>query len=92
MAEQNIAPVEYCQKQRERFIEMSVAEERKKQGQFFTPPDVARFMARLYPIRKRAIRLLDPGAGAGSAASPELWDVPQGHRPLCEGAGCHQAR
>lgn len=64
----NLTPIGFCQKQSERFIEISTAEARKKKGQYFTPPSVAKFMAGLYPIRKKTLRLLDPGAGAGMLA------------------------
>ncbi|MGH9582427.1 MAG: N-6 DNA methylase, partial [Bryobacteraceae bacterium] len=46
---------------------LSSLDTRKKKGQFFTPPEVCRFMASLVcansPTR---FRLLDPGAGVGS--------------------------
>jgi adenine-specific DNA-methyltransferase len=42
-------------------------EDRKKKGQFFTPPAVCRFMANLLsPTPAPAFRLLDPGAGVGA--------------------------
>ncbi len=42
-------------------------EERKKKGQFFTPPEVSRFMAgMLAETFPKEFRLLDPGAGVGS--------------------------
>lgn len=41
-------------------------ESRKQKGQVFTPPEVCRFMARLFSNFPRDFRLLDPGAGAGS--------------------------
>lgn len=40
--------------------------ERKKRGQFFTPGEVALFMAGQFDITKREIKLLDPGAGIGT--------------------------
>jgi adenine-specific DNA-methyltransferase len=41
--------------------------ERKKKGQFFTPPEVCQFMAGLSsPKPPATFRLLDPGAGIGS--------------------------
>ncbi|MDR3674417.1 MAG: Eco57I restriction-modification methylase domain-containing protein [Acidobacteriota bacterium] len=45
-------------------------EQRKLKGQFFTPPEIAHFMAGLFslPIRK-TFRLLDPGAGIGALSS-----------------------
>lgn len=41
-------------------------EQRKALGQFFTPPDVAQFMAAMFDFEKTEIRLLDAGAGVGS--------------------------
>lgn len=45
-------------------------EQRKLKGQFFTPPEIAHFMAGLFdvPISKN-FRLLDPGAGIGALSS-----------------------
>lgn len=60
-----INPIEFCQRQRGRFLAESTPQRRKEQGQFFTPPEVAQFMAQLSPMRRRNIRLVDPGAGAG---------------------------
>lgn len=46
-----------------------VPDPRRKQkqlGQYFTPPEIAEFMAGLFELKhKKVIRLLDPGAGAG---------------------------
>lgn len=40
--------------------------QRKKIGQFFTTPEIARFMAGMFSCPKKGtIRLLDPGAGSG---------------------------
>jgi adenine-specific DNA-methyltransferase len=36
---------------------------KKKHGQFFTPPDIAHFMASLCDCRKPVLRILDPGCG-----------------------------
>lgn len=49
----------------------------KSKGQFFTPPSIARFMAKLLPSQNGVIRVLDPGAGAGilSCALCEVLDV-----------------
>jgi adenine-specific DNA-methyltransferase len=45
-------------------------EERKKKGQFFTPPEISRFMAgMLADPFPRELRLLDPGAGVGSLSA-----------------------
>ncbi len=46
-----------------------------KQGQFFTPVPIARFMASLFDLRPTPASLLDPGAGLGilSSAFAEHW-------------------
>lgn len=41
------------------------SEHKKKLGQFFTPLSVAKFMASFCTIRKKRIKLLDPGCGLG---------------------------
>jgi adenine-specific DNA-methyltransferase len=42
-------------------------DDRKRKGQFFTPPQVCQFMAGLLSLKRpTAFRLLDPGAGIGS--------------------------
>ncbi|MFA5091302.1 MAG: Eco57I restriction-modification methylase domain-containing protein [Candidatus Paceibacterota bacterium] len=38
---------------------------RKAKGQFFTPKKVAAYMADLFDLEKRNLRVLDPGAGTG---------------------------
>ncbi len=41
-------------------------EARRLRGQFFTPVEIADFMAQLYPVTEaQQLRILDPGAGAG---------------------------
>lgn len=44
-------------------------------GQFFTPLEIARLMASLTSAIKPEIRLLDPGAGAGTLAAAWLWTI-----------------
>ena len=48
---------------------------RSELGQFFTPSDLAAFMAGLFEVSDRPARLLDPGAGVGSlaAAAADRW-------------------
>lgn len=50
---------------------------RSELGQFFTPTDVAAFMADLLEVRREPITLLDPGAGVGSltAAVAAKWSA-----------------
>lgn len=51
-------------------------------GQFFTPAPVAAFMAEMFEVRDRPVRLLDPGAGIGSlsAAVTARWRRDGGDR------------
>jgi adenine-specific DNA-methyltransferase len=55
---------------------------RTELGQFFTPTDVAAFMADLLDVRPDPITLLDPGAGVGSltAAVAAKWSANGGGR------------
>ncbi len=48
------------------YVGNTTREHRKQNGQVFTPPEVARFMASLLDTFPEEFRLLDPGAGAGS--------------------------
>ena len=47
------------------YSEYHKLEERKNKGQFFTPKEVAIFMAKLISVNQREIKVLDPGAGTG---------------------------
>lgn len=42
--------------------------QRRKLGQYFTPVEVARFMAQMYRPATKHLRVLEPGAGAGILA------------------------
>ena len=45
---------------------------RKKIGQFFTPIEIARYMAQLSVLNRREVRILDPGSGSGILTSALL--------------------
>ena len=70
-------------------ISNRVASDRKRRadlGQFFTPADVAHFMAAMLEVSKppKQVRVLDPGGGAGvltAAAVAELCARPKQRRP-----------
>jgi len=48
------------------YLRQVSTEAKRLRGQFFTPVEVADFMAQLYPTTEdRQLRILDPGAGAG---------------------------
>ncbi|MFH1993381.1 MAG: Eco57I restriction-modification methylase domain-containing protein [Pseudomonadota bacterium] len=65
MSQNDLSPTQFCEEKSRRFLEVSTVSVRKKQGQFFTPLEVANFMANLAPIRTKTLRVLDPGAGTG---------------------------
>lgn len=56
---------EYAERLASDYAEVKKSSSRKTNGQFFTPKSVASFMAGLFKINKKNIRLLDPGAGIG---------------------------
>lgn len=56
---------DYAEKLSKIFIEYSTSDNRKKKGQYYTPPAVSKYMASLFNIKGRNISLLDPGAGTG---------------------------
>jgi adenine-specific DNA-methyltransferase len=50
-----------------KYERLTSLDDRKKKGQFFTPPQVCQLMASFFHFTKSdAFRLLDPGAGVGS--------------------------
>ena len=62
--------LEYSAEMQAQYERVSSVEERRKKGQFFTPPEVSAFMAGLLSLNAaRPIRLLDPGAGVGSLSA-----------------------
>ena len=57
---------------------------KKELGQYFTPYNIAKFMASLFPVTNGSIKLLDPGAGIGiltcaflDRISDEKWNNPE---------------
>jgi len=64
--EDNWRPVLFAHRLAEKYIEGTAPERRKERGQYFTPPEVAHFMAGLAETNGRStVKILDPGAGAG---------------------------
>ncbi len=61
-------PTEYADRIGRWYSASISAEKQKSRGQYFTPIGVARFMAGSVKPVKRAVRILDPGAGAGILA------------------------
>ena len=64
-----------------RYEDDSPVEERKKRGQFFTPPAVCRFMAALLGEIHDDFKLLDAGAGVGSLSAAVCERVLDGPSP-----------
>ncbi len=56
---------EYAERLANIYSKYRKLEERKNKGQFFTPKEVAIFMAKLISINQHEIKVLDPGAGTG---------------------------
>lgn len=61
----NTNPVKFCENLAVKHVKVTKDKDRKKQGQFFTPPELARFMADLGDYETDILRILDPGAGTG---------------------------
>ena len=58
--------LDYVWQQTQLYLENKKKADRKKIGQFFTPPETARFMAGMFEIPcKTELSILDPGAGTG---------------------------
>ncbi len=66
--EKSLHPSEFCENKAEIYINSSDVGYRKKNGQFFTPIKIARFMAMLASEDnvEETFRMLDPGAGTGT--------------------------
>lgn len=72
----------YCIELQAQYERLTPVGDRKKKGQFFTPPEVCKFMASLLSLKESAsLRILDPGAGLGSL-SAALCDRLLSLRPL----------
>ncbi len=59
-------PVEFSDWLARHYATQAEESHRKSQGQFFTPPQVALFMARLSSLSSSRARVIDPGAGTGT--------------------------
>ncbi|MGH9470385.1 MAG: Eco57I restriction-modification methylase domain-containing protein [Terriglobia bacterium] len=74
--------LDYALNLQHRYEEHTSAEERKRKGQYFTPPEVCRFMASLFsePLND-TYRFLDPGAGIGSLTAALCERLSRSRRP-----------
>ena len=60
----------YCLDSQAEYERLSTAASRKKKGQFFTPPEICRFMAGLVSMpASSTFRILDPGGGVGGLSA-----------------------
>jgi len=63
---ENLSPIEYANRLATQYLTASLTEHRKSRGQYFTPPEVATFMAHLaMDSNNKPHRILDPGGGLG---------------------------
>lgn len=62
--------LDYIIKQTRDYLESMPKKDRKKKGQFFTSPETARYMARMFDLKDvpKHISILDPGSGTGILA------------------------
>lgn len=64
--ENELPPLLYAKNLADQYMQSSRLPHRKERGQYFTPPEIASFMARLATDAKTVPhRILDPGAGTG---------------------------
>jgi adenine-specific DNA-methyltransferase len=75
-------PCEYASRLAVKFAEDTPLQPRRELAQFFTPVEVARFMAALARPVRSVRRLLDPGAGTGVLACALCEALPTGSGPV----------
>jgi adenine-specific DNA-methyltransferase len=75
-------PSEYASRLAAQFSGEMLLEPRRELAQFFTPLEVARFMAELARPSRSVRRLLDPGAGTGVLACALCEALPAGSNPV----------
>jgi adenine-specific DNA-methyltransferase len=61
--------VEYADRLSTLYSGVFRSEDKKPEGQFFTPKQISMFMAELFDIKENKITLLDPGAGTGTLSA-----------------------
>lgn len=61
--------IDFASRLAEEYIQNSTKDSKKEKGQFFTPAEVAKYMAGLSTTNKEEISILDPGAGIGILSS-----------------------
>jgi adenine-specific DNA-methyltransferase len=82
---ENEGPVEYADRLGRWYVSSLKDESKRNGGQFFTPCEIARFMAQLYTTNNKIVHVLDPGAGAGvltCALCVHLASLPQKPRKI----------
>lgn len=74
--------MECCTIMQDRHEQAVALEERKRRGQYFTPPAICRFMAGLLRELPAQFKLLDAGAGAGSLSVAVCERALQSRKPI----------
>ena len=78
---ENEKPSEYAERLGNVYSYMTAQNDKKCKGQFFTPIQIARFMADLaYCPESSNIRILDPGCGSAILSQREDVGFPRGKR------------
>ena len=62
---ENELPSSYADRLGLQYTSLVSSDHKKGLGQFFTPVEIANYMATFYSSRKKRIRVLDPGCGTG---------------------------
>ncbi len=73
-------PTAYADRVGQWYSSVQAEDYRKRHGQFFTPIEVAKFMARMVESNQTSVKILDPGAGTGiltCAVCERLASLPQ---------------
>ncbi|MBL8112467.1 MAG: Eco57I restriction-modification methylase domain-containing protein [Acidobacteria bacterium] len=76
------SPSSYAARAGELYLGSQHQDARRALGQFFTTPDVARFMARMARPGRKTRTVLDPGAGSGILACALLEELPAEAGPV----------
>lgn len=61
----NESPTSYAERLGKAYADSVSKDHKKKNGQFFTPVEIAHFMSGYFRFEKEELKILDPGAGIG---------------------------
>ena len=70
-----ILPVEFTNKLSLEYSKIGGKNHKKETGQYFTPPQIAKFMASLVTIDQAQLDILDPGIGTGILSSAIIQNI-----------------